>query len=92
MSVVIKGGRFPGSLRMAILTGGGELCRDVVWISTLVIFIRMAAKTGVGRAVVIARMTGIAVFCNQGMGPGQQVIFIVYREACGFPFGLGGMA
>ena len=77
---------------MAILAGGRELGGNVVRICRLVISLRMAAKARVRGGVVIACMARKAVFRNQGMGPGQQVIIIVYGKASRYPLGLGGMA
>lgn len=80
-AVMIKCRWRPGIHRMTGLTVRREACAEVIGIIGAVVFLLVAAETGIGCIVVIAPyMTGRAVIGNGGMRTEQGIKIIVIEE------------
>ena len=82
---VIKRGRHPCGLGMAILTGGGQLVGRVIRIGRAVIISLVTTYAGVRCIVVIAVVAGSAIVGNSRVCPIQWVVIIVDRESSRLP-------
>jgi hypothetical protein len=90
--VVVEGGRRPCILVVALDTIGGELGCGMGRIVGLVKVILVTIVACSRRIVVGTVMAGNAVVGNSQMCSGDYPILVVYREKCGFPAGVCGMA
>ncbi len=89
---VIKRGRYPGRLGMAILTGGGQLVGWVIRIGRAVIISLVTTYAGVRCIVIISIVAGGAIVGDACVCPIQWIIIVVDRESCRLPARRRGMA
>ena len=78
LGIVVPVGRRPGTLRVAIGTGFGELRRSMIRVFGLVVIVGMAAGTGIRGCYIIPFMAIGA--CFRSMGSCQHVIRIMIGE------------
>ncbi len=90
--VVVKRGRCPSRLRVAVLTGRWELRRLVVGVRRGIVIGQVAAAASVRRVVVVSIVALGALVCNRCMSANQWIVLVVNRKGRRCPAGCGRVA